>query len=70
MIMLVEYSRYPPRLGSLAIYTSNLALALTVYDIVADYTDEESFGTVFFESGEEVDWVDLSFRAIRHRSMQ
>lgn len=68
--MLVEYSRYPPRLGSLAIYTTDLSLARIVYDIVVEYTDEESFGTVFFESGEEVDWVDLSFRAIRHRSIQ
>lgn len=68
--MLVEYSRYPPRLGSFAIYTADLSLALTVYDIVVKYMEEESFGTVFFENGEEIDWVDLSFHAIRHRPMQ
>lgn len=70
MNMLVEHSRCPRILGSLAIYTPDLSMARVVYDIVVGYTDEDFFGTVFFESGEEINWIDLHFRALRRRPRQ
>lgn len=64
--MLVEEIHSPWILGSLAIFTPSLTMAHKVYDIVIGYTDDESFGTVFFENDEEIDWVDISFRAVRN----
>ncbi|WP_460837389.1 hypothetical protein [Noviherbaspirillum agri] len=56
-------------IGSLAIYAPTLAVANTVYDIVVPYIHEETFGTVFFENGDEIDWFDMSFDAMRHGNL-
>lgn len=60
-------SAHPPWIiGSLAIFAPDLTVANTVYDIVCEYTHEETFGTVFFENGDEIEWMDMSFEAMRH----
>lgn len=64
--MSVEKNRPPWVIGSLAIFVSDFTVAHTVYDIVVPYIHEETFGTVFFENGDEVDWFDMSFDAMRH----
>jgi len=68
--MRIENIRYPQILGSLVIYTPSSSLARKVHDIVIDCKHAASLGTVFFENGEEIDWVDISFEAMRHAPLR
>jgi hypothetical protein len=54
-------------LGSLAVYAPTLSMAWQVHDLVTANEQPDAFGTVTLLTGEEIDWIDMSYRAMLRR---
>jgi hypothetical protein len=54
----------PLLLGRLAVYASDMQVARQVYAMVFSRARTQAFGTVRLDTGDEVDWVDMTYGAI------
>ena len=64
---LAENPGSPWIFGSFAIYTQNSHLARQVYEQVHNMDSQpEPFGTITLATGEEIDWMNMSFGVMRH----
>jgi len=59
--MFIANPARPWLLGSLAVYAPNLHAARQAYDLLSAGKRTQAFGTVTLESGEDVDWIDMTF---------
>jgi len=55
----------PLLLGKLAVYASDMQVAQQVYAVVCSRSRPQAFGTVILDTGDEVDWVDMTYGALR-----
>lgn len=55
----------PLLLASLAVYAADMQVAQQVYAMVSSHTRTQAFGTVILDTGDEVDWVDMTYGALR-----
>lgn len=57
----------PLILGNFAVYAQDLQIAQEVYALVFSRMQTQAFGTVVLDTGDEVDWVDMTYDIIHSR---
>jgi hypothetical protein len=58
----------PWLLGSYAVYAQNIHVARQVYEYARAQGSRAPFGTMELETGEIIDWIDITYGVVRQRS--